>query len=184
MYLVKSVVGLHMMRIRMNYWHWLRWARNRRLLSINDGPIRYWTRCIWPTHQSIGQIQRFIGEIMPSWKRALFNLQWSLQCQSRDEQSRLWRQQVFAAPMAKKIVDDCMQERSRYCREFPIERLLRDAKLLEIGGGTLESHQKNICRSESHVHATRNATPSFLNNGVQWGPKDSMESTSSCPSVR
>ncbi|MCH1540936.1 MAG: hypothetical protein L7S56_05845 [Candidatus Poseidonia sp.] len=27
-----------------------------------------------------------------------------------------------------------------------MERLWRDAKLLEIGGGTLESHQKNITR--------------------------------------
>jgi isovaleryl-CoA dehydrogenase len=27
-----------------------------------------------------------------------------------------------------------------------VERLWRDAKLLEIGGGTLEAHQKNMCR--------------------------------------
>ena len=33
-----------------------------------------------------------------------------------------------------------------YCSEFTVERLLRDAKLLEIGGGTLESHQKNLTR--------------------------------------
>ena len=35
--------------------------------------------------------------------------------------------------------------------EYVVERLWRDAKLLEIGGGTLEAHQKNItkdlCRS-------------------------------------
>ena len=44
-----------------------------------------------------------------------------------------------------------------YCTEYKVERFLRDAKLLEIGGGTLESHQKNItkelvtaaCRSKS-----------------------------------
>jgi isovaleryl-CoA dehydrogenase len=28
--------------------------------------------------------------------------------------------------------------------EYVVERLWRDAKLLEIGGGTLEAHQKNI----------------------------------------
>ena len=33
-----------------------------------------------------------------------------------------------------------------YCREFPVERLWRDAKLLEIGGGTLEAHQKNLTK--------------------------------------
>ena len=30
--------------------------------------------------------------------------------------------------------------------EYIVERLWRDAKLLEIGGGTLEAHQKNMTR--------------------------------------
>ena len=30
--------------------------------------------------------------------------------------------------------------------EYVVERMWRDAKLLEIGGGTLESHQKNITK--------------------------------------
>jgi isovaleryl-CoA dehydrogenase len=33
-----------------------------------------------------------------------------------------------------------------YVGEYVVERLWRDAKLLEIGGGTLEAHQKNITR--------------------------------------
>lgn len=33
-----------------------------------------------------------------------------------------------------------------YMGEYAVERLWRDAKLLEIGGGTLESHQKNMAR--------------------------------------
>jgi isovaleryl-CoA dehydrogenase len=33
-----------------------------------------------------------------------------------------------------------------YVGEYVVERLWRDAKLLEIGGGTLEAHQKNIAR--------------------------------------
>ena len=33
-----------------------------------------------------------------------------------------------------------------YGGEYVVERLWRDAKLREIGGGTLESHQKNITR--------------------------------------
>ena len=33
-----------------------------------------------------------------------------------------------------------------YTNEYKIERFLRDAKLNEIGGGTLESHQKNLTR--------------------------------------
>ena len=36
-----------------------------------------------------------------------------------------------------------------YCWTFiskQVERLWRDAKLLEIGGGTNEAHHKNMCR--------------------------------------
>ena len=55
---------------------------------------------------------------------------------------------LFAAPVGKRIADRAMQVLGGwgYCREFKVERFLRDAKLLEIGGGTLESHQKNITR--------------------------------------
>jgi isovaleryl-CoA dehydrogenase len=55
---------------------------------------------------------------------------------------------LFAAPIGKEVADRAMQVLGGYgyCREFAVERFLRDAKLLEIGGGTLESHQKNIAR--------------------------------------
>ena len=33
-----------------------------------------------------------------------------------------------------------------YVGSYVVERLWRDAKLLEIGGGTNESHQKNITK--------------------------------------
>jgi len=36
-----------------------------------------------------------------------------------------------------------------YVSEYIVERLWRDSKLLEIGGGTIESHQKNITRDLS-----------------------------------
>lgn len=36
-----------------------------------------------------------------------------------------------------------------YCDEYQVERLWRDAKLLEIGGGTLEAHHKNMVSSQS-----------------------------------
>ena len=32
------------------------------------------------------------------------------------------------------------------CIRDRVERFLRDAKLIEIGGGTIEAHQKNITR--------------------------------------
>jgi isovaleryl-CoA dehydrogenase len=33
-----------------------------------------------------------------------------------------------------------------YCTEYRVEQFLRDTKLIEIGGGTVEAHQKNITR--------------------------------------
>ena len=33
-----------------------------------------------------------------------------------------------------------------YCTEYRVEQFLRDTKLIEIGGGTIEAHQKNITR--------------------------------------
>ena len=55
---------------------------------------------------------------------------------------------LFAAPVGKMVADYAMQVMggAGYCREFPVERLWRDAKLLEIGGGTLEAHQKNLAK--------------------------------------
>jgi isovaleryl-CoA dehydrogenase len=55
---------------------------------------------------------------------------------------------LFAAPAAKEVADAAVQVLGGwgYCTEYKVERFLRDAKLLEIGGGTLESHQKNITR--------------------------------------
>ncbi|MBI5507925.1 MAG: acyl-CoA dehydrogenase family protein [Deltaproteobacteria bacterium] len=55
---------------------------------------------------------------------------------------------LFAATAAKEVADSAIQVLGGYgyCQEYHVERLWRDAKLLEIGGGTLESHQKNITR--------------------------------------
>ena len=33
-----------------------------------------------------------------------------------------------------------------YMGEYVVQRLWRDAKLLEIGGGTLEAHHKNLTK--------------------------------------
>jgi isovaleryl-CoA dehydrogenase len=50
--------------------------------------------------------------------------------------------------MAKNVADRAIQVLGGYgyVGEYVVERLWRDAKLLEIGGGTLEAHQKNITR--------------------------------------
>ena len=55
---------------------------------------------------------------------------------------------LFAAPVAKEVADHAMQVLGGwgYCTEYKVERFLRDAKLIEIGGGTLEAHEKNMTK--------------------------------------
>ena len=60
---------------------------------------------------------------------------------------------LYCAAMAKNVADRAMQTMGGYgyCGEYRVEQLWRDAKLLEIGGGTNEAHQKNMARDLSHV---------------------------------
>ena len=55
---------------------------------------------------------------------------------------------LFASTTAKWVADAAIQVLGGYgyCAEYKVERLARDAKLLEIGGGTIESHQKNLTK--------------------------------------
>lgn len=60
---------------------------------------------------------------------------------------------LFCATMAKEVADRAIQTLGGYgyVGEYQVERLWRDAKLLEIGGGTVEAHQKNITRDLSRI---------------------------------
>ncbi|MES2855246.1 MAG: acyl-CoA dehydrogenase family protein [Bdellovibrionota bacterium] len=55
---------------------------------------------------------------------------------------------LITTTLAKNIADRAIQVLGGYgyVGEYVVERLWRDAKLLEIGGGTLEAHQKNMTR--------------------------------------
>lgn len=58
---------------------------------------------------------------------------------------------LVATTMGKNVADRAIQVLGGYgyVGEYVVERLWRDAKLLEIGGGTLEAHHKNIARDLS-----------------------------------
>ena len=101
--------------------------------------------------REFGQIQRYIAESYAQWR--------AMQCYiyetARKLDPRLGGQRLdsdgvklYASTAAKEIADRAMQVLGGYgyVGEYVVERLWRDAKLLEIGGGTLESHQKNITR--------------------------------------
>ena len=55
---------------------------------------------------------------------------------------------AFASDVSMAITTDAVQLLGGYgyMGEYVVERLWRDAKLLEIGGGTIEAHQKNITK--------------------------------------
>ena len=56
--------------------------------------------------------------------------------------------------MAKEVADNAIQILGGYgyMSEYVVERMWRDAKLLEIGGGTLEAHHKNITADLAKNH--------------------------------
>ncbi|EDM76028.1 isovaleryl-CoA dehydrogenase [Plesiocystis pacifica SIR-1] len=107
-----------------------------------------------------GQIQRYIGDgyAMTEAARCLtYNVARDVDPNKR---SRVGSDaaKLFAAPVGKQVADWAMQVMggAGYCREYPVERLWRDAKLLEIGGGTIEAHQKNITKDLTSEWKARN----------------------------
>jgi len=104
-----------------------------------------------------GQIQRYIAD---SWamteaaKCLVYNVARDV---GPDVNNRIGSDaaKLFAGPVGKQVADNAMQVMggSGYCREYPVERLWRDAKLIEIGGGTLEAHQKNMTKDLARKYA-------------------------------
>lgn len=97
-----------------------------------------------------GQVQRYIGESyakVEAMRALIYNVAATVGPHSR---SRLGTDaaKLFAATAAKEVADAAVQVLGGYgyCTEFRVEQFLRDSKLIEIGGGTLEAHQKNITR--------------------------------------
>lgn len=98
---------------------------------------------------SFGQIQRHIAESFSEYQAArsyVYNTARSLDLDSSGQRIDSDGSKLFASRVAKEIADRAMQVLGGYgyVGEYVVERLWRDAKLLEIGGGTLEAHQKNM----------------------------------------
>lgn len=97
-----------------------------------------------------GQIQRYIGEAYAKTEAARALVYSVARRMGPGKRERLGSDaaKLFAAPVGKEVADAAMQVLGGwgYCTEYKVERFLRDAKLLEIGGGTLEAHQKNITK--------------------------------------
>lgn len=98
-----------------------------------------------------GQIQRYVADSYAEYKAArAYVYETARRMDLNKEGNRLDSDGVklIATTMGKNVADRAIQVLGGYgyVGEYVVERLWRDAKLLEIGGGTLEAHQKNITR--------------------------------------
>lgn len=98
---------------------------------------------------AFGQVQKYIGDSYAEYMAAkayVYDTARRLDLNKGGQRLDSDGVKLFAAQMAKKVADNAIQVLGGYgyVGEYIVERLWRDAKLLEIGGGTLEAHQKNI----------------------------------------
>ena len=101
--------------------------------------------------RSFGQVQRYLAnsyaEFMAS-RCYLYHVAAGLDLNHAGNRLDTDGVKLVATTMGKNVADNAMQVLggAGYVQDSFVERLWRDAKLLEIGGGTLESHQKNMAR--------------------------------------
>lgn len=98
-----------------------------------------------------GQIQRYIGDSYAEFQASrayVYNTARLLDLNREGNRLDSDGVKLVASTMGKNVADRAIQVLGGYgyVSEYTVERLWRDAKLLEIGGGTLEAHQKNITR--------------------------------------
>jgi isovaleryl-CoA dehydrogenase len=98
-----------------------------------------------------GQIQRYIADSYAQYMAArtyLYHTAGRMSLDAPGQRVDSDGVKLVATAMAKRVADNAMQVLGGYgyFSEYVVERLWRDAKLLEIGGGTLEAHQKNITK--------------------------------------
>lgn len=102
---------------------------------------------------TFGQIQRYIAEGVAKTEAAKALTYSIARTVSPSSENRVGTDaaKLFATPVGKEVADAAVQVLGGmgYARDMPVERLWRDAKLLEIGGGTLESHHKNMVKDLS-----------------------------------
>jgi isovaleryl-CoA dehydrogenase len=101
-----------------------------------------------------GQIQRHIGESFAEYRAAralVYDAARRMDLSKTGQRVEADAAKLFASQAAKRAADAAMQVLGGYgyMGEYVVERLWRDAKLLEIGGGTLEAHHKNLTKDLS-----------------------------------
>jgi isovaleryl-CoA dehydrogenase len=116
------------------------WANERKTFGV---PIR-----------EHGQIQRHIAESFAEFRAAralVYDTARRMDLAATGQRVDADAAKLFAAQAGKRAADAAIQVLGGYgyMGEYVVERLWRDAKLLEIGGGTLEAHHKNLTKDLS-----------------------------------
>jgi isovaleryl-CoA dehydrogenase len=98
-----------------------------------------------------GQIQKYIGDSYAEYMAArsyVYDVARKLDIHKGGQRLDSDGVKLVASTMAKNVSDRAIQVLGGYgyVSEYVVERLWRDSKLLEIGGGTIEAHQKNITK--------------------------------------
>ncbi len=98
---------------------------------------------------AFGQIQKYIGESYAEYVAArtyVYDTARRMNLNKAGQRLDSDGVKIVASTMAKNVADRAIQVLGGYgyVGEYVVERMWRDSKLLEIGGGTLEAHQKNI----------------------------------------
>lgn len=103
-----------------------------------------------------GQIQRHIAESYAEYmagRSYVYHVASQLDLGEYGQRIDSDGTKLYCSTMAKNVADRAIQVLGGYgyVGEYQVERLWRDAKLLEIGGGTIEAHQKNMTRDLSGI---------------------------------
>jgi isovaleryl-CoA dehydrogenase len=109
-----------------------------------------------------GQIQRYIAESYAEYRAArsfVYDVARRMDLRRTGQRVAADATKLFTSQVGKRVADAAIQVLggNGYMGEYVVGRLWRDAKLLEIGGGTLEAHHKNIskelCRDPAGIRA-------------------------------
>lgn len=101
-----------------------------------------------------GQVQRYIAESFAAYRSArvfVYDVARRLDLSATGQRVDADAAKLVASQVGKQAADAAIQVLGGYgyVGEYVVERLWRDAKLLEIGGGTLEAHHKNLVKDLS-----------------------------------
>ncbi len=101
-----------------------------------------------------GQVQRYIAESFAEYRAArvlVYETARRMDLSAVGQRVDADAAKLFASQVGKRAADAAIQVLGGYgyMGEYVVERLWRDAKLLEIGGGTLEAHHKNLIKDLS-----------------------------------